>query len=103
MEQERDAKEYAWKWVTAAELLCPSACDFLYAKVNPVDDTCNVTIYDGEDASGAIISVIDSQFVTNCELSPAKPIYCRRGLYVGTMTGCVGMLVQWRPRSSKEG
>ncbi|GAI37984.1 unnamed protein product [marine sediment metagenome] len=26
MEQERDAKEYAWKWITADELLCPTAC-----------------------------------------------------------------------------
>ncbi|MBA7579991.1 hypothetical protein ES708_21877 [subsurface metagenome] len=98
-----NAKEYSWKWITASELLCRSACDLLYVKVNPVDADCNVTIYNGEDASGTIISVIDSQFVTNCHLLPAEPIYCRRGLFVGEMINCVGMLVQWRPRASKEG
>ncbi|MBA7568162.1 hypothetical protein ES708_09883 [subsurface metagenome] len=98
-----DSKDYSWKWVTAEELLSHGACELCYVKVNPVDSTCNVTIYDGENALGRIIAVIDSEFVTNCELLPKEPIYCRRGLFIGLMTGCAGMLVQWRELGHKEG
>lgn len=100
--EEWDAKEYSWKWVTAAGLLCRTACDFVYAKFTPTTDVGGVTIRNGEDANGEIIVVLLTAGAYNCECSPRRPIYCRRGLYIDTITtGAV--LVQWRDRTSAEG
>ncbi len=103
MENERDSKVYSWKWVTAAEILSKSACDLLYIKVMPSGGTCDVDIYDGENTNGTLIVTMNSEFITNCELLPKEPIYCRRGLYIDDLTAITGVLVQWRVRSSKEG
>lgn len=103
MEQERNAKEYSWKWVTAAEILSKVACDLCYIKVVPSGDTCDVDIYDGENTNGTPIITMTSAGKYSCEMHPSAPIYCRRGLYIDTLTGITGILVQWRPRSSQEG
>jgi len=97
-----DAKEYSWKWVTAAGLLCPSACDYVYAKFTHTATAGGVTIRHGENANGEIIVVMLTAGAYNCEVSPRRPIYCRRGLYIDTIT-TGALLVQWRPRASKEG
>ena len=104
MTEERDAKEYAWKWVTATGLLCRSACDLNYVLLTPDDGACIITLYDGEDTSGKIIATVKTIAARSTEFSPSKPIYCRRGLYLSNIVDNVlGTLVQWRPRASKEG
>ena len=107
MEQERDSKEYAWKYVTADELLCPTACDFIYAKLVGKEAAGEANLYDGENTLGKQIVRLDSGGLWNCECSPPVPVYCRRGLYLGdTATDTVtidGVLVIWRPRPSEEG
>jgi len=100
--EEWDSKEYSWKWVTAAELLCRSACDFIYAKLTPAAAAGGTTLRNGENANGEIIAVMLTAGAYNCEVSPRRPIYCRRGLYVDTVT-TAGVLVQWRVRKSQEG
>ena len=100
--EEWEAKEYSWKWVTAAELLCPTACDFIYAKFTPTEEAGGVTLYHGENATGLVIVILLTAGAYNCEVSPRRPVYCRRGLYVDTVTTGT-LLVQWRVRSSKEG
>ena len=104
MEQGRDTKEYAWKWITASELLCRSACDFLSAHLVPdAAGTATATIYDGEDTNGKIIMRCRTAVSRHCDFDPVIPVYCRRGLYVEIITNTRGILVQWRPRASEEG
>lgn len=101
-EEERDSKEYSWKWVGAAELLCKVACDLVYAKLVSDTDVGNGTLYNGEDDSGEAIIKLATAYIINMEIAPPKPIYCPRGLYVGTLTSC-DIFVMWRVRTSKEG
>ena len=99
-----DSKEYSWKWITASELLCPVACDFISAHLVPdAAGTATATIYDGESTSGDIIIRVRTAVSRHCDLEPPVPIYCRRGLYIEIITNTRGVLVQWRPRLSKEG
>lgn len=102
MDPGRDAKEYSWKYVTDAEVLCKGACDLLYAKLTPDSTVADVTLYNGEDDTGEVIIKIAAAGLYNNEVSPCVPIYCRRGLYVGTIT-TGDVLVQWRVRDSEEG
>ncbi|MBA7481121.1 hypothetical protein ES707_16591 [subsurface metagenome] len=104
MEQERNAKEYAWKWITASELLCRSACDLVDAHLVPdAAGFATAVFYNGEDTNGEIILSARVLGITHCDLHPNVPIYCRRGLYIDIVTNTRGILVQWRPRASKEG
>lgn len=104
MEKERDSKEYAWKWVTASELLCPTACDLVDAHLVPdAAGFATAVFYDGESTTGEIIISARVSGITHCDLHPNVPIYCRRGLYLAILTNTRGILVQWRPRSSREG
>jgi len=106
MEQERDSKEYAWKWVTATELLSKTACDLTYVLLTSLTAAPTaVTLRDGEDANGRIIAVVETLASRSFEFNPCKPIYCRRGLYYENVNEVAtpGALVQWRPRASEEG
>ncbi|GAH63874.1 unnamed protein product [marine sediment metagenome] len=103
MENERDSKEYAWKWVTESELLCPSACDLCFALLTSPDDISDCTLYDGENNLGRTIALLEGSANRSFPFLPAKPIYCRRGLYVEKGTRMKGVLIQWRPRLAKEG
>lgn len=106
MDEERDSKDYAWKWITASELLCPSACDFHYVLLTSLTENTpsSITLYDGENTQGTLIAIVESLANRSTEFTPAKPIYCRRGLYVANIVaGVEGALVQWRPRASEEG
>jgi len=104
MEQERDAKEYSWKWLTASELLSRSACDLCYVLLTPDSAACGITLYDGESTAGKIIATVKTIDAQSTEFSPAKPIYCRRGLYYSNVAqNVLGTLIQWRPRASEEG
>ena len=102
MQEERNAKCYSWKLVTDAELLCKGACDFLFAKLTSDAGASNVTLYNGEDANGEVICTIRAAGLYNNECKPPVGLYCRKGLYVGTIT-TGEVLVVWRVRGSKEG
>ncbi|GAH60970.1 unnamed protein product [marine sediment metagenome] len=99
-----DSKEYSWKWVTADELLCPTACDLVSAHLVPdASTTATATYFDGQDTKGRTILRVRVAGSKHCDFDPAQPVYCRRGLYVEIVTNVRGILFQWRPRSSKEG
>jgi len=98
----RDSKEYSWKYVTDAELLCNTACDFLYAKLTPDATVADVTLYNGENNLGQVIVKIAAAGLYNNECNPPVGLYCPKGLYVDTIT-TGDVLVVWRVRSSKEG
>lgn len=100
MPESRDSKDYSWKWVTVAQVLSLGPCDFIYAKFTPDTDVGGVTLYNGEDANGEILVKLLTAGAYNCEVSPRRPIYCRRGLYVDTLT-TGDVLVQWRERGHK--
>ncbi|GAJ09523.1 unnamed protein product [marine sediment metagenome] len=97
MDKVRDSKEVAWKWVNEAEVLSKSACDLIYAKFVSDETVGNTTLYDGEDTNGKPIIRLATAYITNAELAPPQPIYCRRGLYVDTITSG-DVLVMWRVR-----
>lgn len=94
----RGSKEYSWKWVdTDKTLLSHGSCDFLYAKLTPDSEAGSCILYDGENDNGETIVELRTSGLYNCEANPCVPIYCRRGLYVGSLTDA-GVLVQWRER-----
>jgi len=97
-----DSKEYSWKYIAADTLLCRTACDLIYAKLTPDTTSGSCVFHNGEDATGEVITRIFSAGLWDTKFHPEKPIYCRRGLYVSSVVTC-GILVQWRPRASKEG
>lgn len=102
MQELRNSKEYSWKYVTDAELLSKSACDFLYAKLTPDSDVGDATLYNGEDSNGKKICKIAAAGLYNNECSPLVALHCPKGLYIGTIT-TADVLVVWRVRDSKEG
>ncbi len=98
-----ESKEYSWKWVTADLLLSHGPCEFLYCRLTPTTDTSSAILYDGESATGIEILKIATSGLVNSECKPPVPIYCRRGLYVGSLTTANGILVIWRELGHKEG
>lgn len=100
MENERESKEYSWAWVGAARLLSKGACELLYAKLTPDAAAANVTLYDGENTTGEVIVTLRTSGLFNCECNPCRPLYCRKGLYVGTPTDG-DVLLQWRELGQK--
>lgn len=91
-----ESKEFSWKWVTADELLSRRACELVYARLTPATDAGLCILYNGENADGEVIEQLETAGMNNCEFYPAKPVYCGRGLYVGTVTTVKGIFVQWR-------
>ena len=102
MEKERDAKEYAWKWVTADELLSKVACDLHQVIFSGSTKGSHITIYNGENTNGELIGVFEAQASPSLPIKFDPPIYCRRGLYIDVYSYFQGCLVSWRPRASKE-
>ncbi|GAI43554.1 unnamed protein product [marine sediment metagenome] len=96
MEEERDSKEYSWRWVTASELLSHGACELLFVLLTSPDDISDCTLYDGETNLGRTIVKLEGSANRSFPFLPAKPIYCRRGLYVEKGTRMTGVLIQWR-------
>lgn len=97
-----ESKEYSWKYVTADELLSKGPCELIYAKLTPATDVGSAIFYDGENATGKKILELATSQLYNCEVAPCVPIYCRRGLYIGTVTTVDGILVMWRELTYKE-
>jgi hypothetical protein len=98
-----DSKEISWKWVTADEILSPTACDLLQAHCVPSSANGRATLYNGGDTNAEKIVRLTSAAKTGIQFHPKEPVYCRRGLFVGDTSHIEGIFVQWRVRSSKEG
>lgn len=94
---EVESKEYSWAWVTADRLLSHGPCELCYALIFPTGTgTCGVVLYDGESTNGDKLFDYSSPTDEPVEFNPSKPVYCRRGLYVGGTTLLDGIFVQWR-------
>lgn len=100
MESEREGKEYSWAWVTADQLLSHGQCELVYACFTGDTDAGSFILYDGENANGRIIVTKKTGGLYNCEFSPRKPVYCRRGLFVGSLT-TGDVFIQWRELGEK--
>ena len=101
---EVESKAYSWKWITADELLSHGACELLYALLIPsASATSTATIYDGEDINGEVVVAFRTAQSNQADFSPAKPIYCRRGIFVDTIANVLGVFVQWRELGHKGG
>jgi len=91
-----DSINYSWKYVTADECLSTGACELVYAKLTPATAAGSATLYNGENDKGVKIIELNTGGLYNCECAPPVPIYCRRGLYVGSTSTIDGVLVIWR-------
>ena len=92
-----ESKEYSWKWVTASELLSNRACELIFAHLIPSEaGTCTATIYDGENALGAVITAMRTAISQHCDFAPPIPVYCRKGLYFQSITIVKGCFIMWR-------
>ncbi len=99
----RESKEYSWAWVTADRLLSHGPCELLYAKLVPSSSaTATATIYDGENTNGDIIVAFRTATSRQADCRPARPVYCRRGIYVDAIANVLGVFVQWRELGSRD-
>lgn len=98
-----ESKEFSWAWVTADRLLSHGACELLFALLTSSASAGSATIYDGESTSGDKIVTLEAGAAVSRHFNPAKPVYCRRGLYVDVDTNVTGVFVQWRELGHKEG
>jgi len=96
-----DSKEYSWAWVTADRLLSHGACELVDAHLVPnAAGTSTAEYYDGENDTGDVIMKTRIAASQHCDLHPATPIYCRRGLYIKLTANVRGILIQWRELGS---
>ena len=93
---EPKSKEYSWKYVTADELLSLQPCELIYARLTSAPAAGRAILYNGENATGRKILELATAGLYNSELSPPVPIYCSRGLFVGSVTTVDCVLVIWR-------
>ena len=99
-----DSKDYSWKWVTADELLSHGPCELLCAKFIPsAAATATATIFNGENIGGETVIAFRTAQSRQADLSPLKPIYCRRGIYVQCIANVKGVFVQWQELGHKAG
>jgi len=99
-----ESKQYSWAWVTADRLLSHGACELLYALFVPSSSsTATATIYDGENTLGEVLVAFRAAQSNQANFSPAKPVYCRRGLFVDCIANVKGVFVQWRELGHKGG
>lgn len=98
-----DTKELDWKWVTANEVVSKMACEICMIALTCDGANANVTIYDGEDASGEIIAVVKGLQNRTVDININHHIYCRRGIYLVMSPAVLGVFIQWKMRPSKEG
>lgn len=91
-----ESKEYSWAWVTVSRLLTAKECELVYAHLVPSGAETGTIIYDGESASGDIVTYLVSTTVDGKEFKPPVPIYCRKGLYITKGSATTGIFVQWR-------
>lgn len=88
-------KRVASKYVTADELLSPRPCWLHYACLVVSAASTDSALYDGHNTTGDLIITLESAAVTNLEFRPAKPVYCKQGLFVDVGTNVSGVFVQW--------
>jgi len=91
-----ESKEYSWAWVTAARLLTELECELVCAYLLVSANNGSATIYNGTSTTGETVVTLSSAVVTGLPFNPPAPIYCRKGLYVGSFTTVTGILVMWR-------
>jgi len=91
-----DSINYSWKYVTGDEQLSTGACELVYARLTPAAKAGSAILYNGENDQGDKIVELNTADLHNCECSPPVPVYCRRGLYVGSVTTVDGILIIWR-------
>ena len=84
-------------WITAAEVLCATPCELIYAYLVPSAAAAAVTLYDGLDTEGKIIATLEQAAKTSIAFDPPEPILCSQGLYAGSFTNVTGILVVYRP------
>lgn len=95
-----DSKEYSWARVMEDRLLSHGACELLYAYLDAGTADDYATIYDGENTSGEVITIVRSAAKNPRPFSPKVPVYCRRGLYIDLATATSVVFVQWRELGS---
>lgn len=91
-----ESKEYSWAWIEEDQLLSHGACELVYAVLTSKDAVGTVYIYDGENTNGDLIARLECGVKRSQEFKPAKPIYCRRGLYIDIYEKLYGVFVQWK-------
>ena len=98
-----DCKEYSWKWVTADEVLSPTACELCQVILTCANGNCNMKVYDGENENGTYVARLKSLINRSVNMGIHDHVYLRRGLFVTLDANCLGAFVQWKNRPSKEG
>jgi len=96
-----ESKEYSWARVTADRLLSHGPCELVYAHLEAGAAADYATLYNEENTSGDVITVIRAAAATSRPFSPKVPVYCRKGLYITLSTATAIVFVQWRELGHK--
>jgi hypothetical protein len=93
-------KNVQWAYVTVDSSLADKACWLHWAYLVVSAGSTDSALYDGHDTNGAKITDLKSAAVTGHEFKPAKPIFCRQGLYVDVGTSVSGIFVEYEMEDS---
>lgn len=91
-----DSEQDSWAWVTASRKLSSGPCELIGAFATAAAAVGSATLYNGENTRGELIIILEANTNVTNPFAPAKPIYCRRGLYVAKSANLTGVLVQWK-------
>ena len=71
-----------WDNLDGDRLLSDKPCWLHHAYVSASNDSAGFALYDGHDANGKKITDMWCDAAGGINFKPAKPVYCRQGLYV---------------------
>lgn len=98
-----DSKAWAWKYVTADEILCQGACELSCILLTAKTAACVVNIYNGVDANGRKICKFKALANRSDYFHFEHEVYCEIGLYIDVDANTDGLFVHWRPVPKGEG
>ncbi len=77
-------------------MLSHGPCELHYAQLTADAAVADVTLYDGENASGKKIFTLKTLVAVSQQADLTKPVYCEHGLYVDIGAGVLGAFIMWR-------
>jgi len=90
------SKDCSWQYFTASNVVATREAELIGVYLVPSAAAADITVYNGQNAVGDPIAVVEEATKSTHEFVPPVPIYCRKGIYLTVGTNVTGVLVQWR-------
>jgi hypothetical protein len=89
------SKDVQSKFFTADAKISTKPCWLHYAQIVPAGAVTDTSMYDGHNTNGELIFTLNSAVATIQPFRPAKPVYCKKGLYLDIGSNTTGVFIQW--------